>query len=153
MTLCLAVNKEKRKTSHCVRVWSCAFTGRMRLSTRVTPLDLARVWFADEKMFRLSVRPSPQNQRVWLRSSESKTAHLRSESSATSRVQSSQAESLQGVMVALTVNLVHGFSPIHTVREHCKVSCATISCRSVSKTRRASCGSTTTRRVMLHNPQ
>ena len=101
-----------------------AFTGRTRISKRVTPLDLARVWFADEKMFRLSVRPCPQNQRVWLRRSESKTEHLRSDSSAKLRVQSSQAESLQGVMVALAVNLVHGFSPVYIVREHCKVSAA-----------------------------
>ena len=115
-----------------------AFIGRVRLSTRVTPLDLARVWFADEKMFRLSVRPCHQNQRVWLRRSESKTAHHRSESSEAERGQSSQAESLQGVMVALAVFLVHGFSPVHVVREHCKVSsavyqgsCATISYRSV----------------------
>ena len=75
-------------------------------------------------MFRLSVRPSLQNQRVWLRRSESKTEHLRSESSAKLRVQSSLAESLQGVMVALAVNLVHGFSPVYIVREHCKVSFA-----------------------------
>ena len=120
-----AANKEKRKnlalrTSLELR----AFIGRARLSTRVTPLALARVWFADENMFRLSVRPCPENQRVWLRRSESKTGHLRSESSATLRVQSSQAESLQGVMVPLAVNLVHGFSPVYIVREHCKVSSA-----------------------------
>ena len=38
------------------------------------------------------------------------------------RLQSSQAESLQGVVVALEVNLVHGFSPVYIVRVHCKVS-------------------------------
>ena len=120
-----AANTEKRmnfalRTSLELR----AFTGRTRISTRVTPLDLARVWFAEKKMFRLFVRPCPQNQRVWLRRSESKTEHLRSESSAKLRVQSSQAESLHGVMVAMAVNLVHGFSPVYIVREHCKVSSA-----------------------------
>ena len=73
-----AANTEKRmnfalRTSLELR----AFTGRTRISTRVTPLDLARVWFADEKMFRLFVRPCPQNQRVWLRRSESKISYTR----------------------------------------------------------------------------
>ena len=62
------------------------------------------------------VRPCPQNQRVWLRRSESKTEHLRSESSAKLRVQSSQAESLQGVIKATVKMRTEEMTAAHGVR-------------------------------------
>ena len=54
-----AVNEEKRMNFRTAYEFGAAcvhWPGR--LSTRVTPMDLARVWFADEKMFAFIPRTS-----------------------------------------------------------------------------------------------